>query len=117
MNGILVSVKKLLGISDEYKQFDQDIIMFINSAFSVLTQLGVGSEEGYSITGNDETWDDYLAYNEIDSGKLEMVKTYVYLKTRVAFDPPSSSFVLDAFNKQISELEWRINVVVDPKPE
>lgn len=117
MDSILTSVKKLLGIAEEYKQFDPDIIMFVNSAFSVLTQLGVGSEDGYSITSDEETWDDYLSANEIETGQLEMVKTYVYLKTRVAFDPPSSSFVLDAFSKQISELEWRINVVVDPKPE
>ncbi len=117
MDSILTSIKKLLGITEEYKQFDPDVIMFINSAFSVLTQLGVGSEDGYSIKSDEETWDDYLLANEIESGQLEMVKTYVYLKTRVAFDPPSSSFVLDAFNKQISELEWRINVVVDPKPE
>ena len=117
MDSILTSVKKLLGIAEEYKQFDPDIIMFINSAFSVLTQLGVGSEDGYSIISDEETWDDYLSANEIEAGQLEMVKTYVYLKTRVAFDPPSSSFVLDAFNKQVSELEWRINVAVDPKPE
>lgn len=117
MESILTSIKKLLGITEEYKQFDPDIIMFINSAFSVLTQLGVGSEDGYSIKSDEETWDDYLAYNELEAGQLEMVKTYVYLKVRVSFDPPSSSFVLDVFNKQISELEWRINVVVDPKPE
>lgn len=117
MESILTSIKKLLGITEEYKQFDPDIIMFINSAFSVLTQLGVGSGDGYAIKSDEETWDDYLSYNEIDEGQLEMVKTYIYLKVRVSFDPPSSSFVLDAFNKQISELEWRINVVVDPKPE
>lgn len=117
MESILTSIKKLLGITEEYKQFDPDIIMFINSAFSVLTQLGVGSEDGYAIKSDEETWDDYLAYNELEASQLEMVKTYIYLKVRVSFDPPSSSFVLDAFNKQISELEWRINVVVDPKPE
>ena len=117
MDSILTSIKKLLGITEEYKQFDPDIIMFINSAFSVLTQLGVGSDDGFSIKSDEETWDDYLMYNEIDAGQLEMVKKYVYLKVRVSFDPPSSSFVLEAFNKQISELEWRINIVVDPKPE
>ena len=117
MDSILTSIKKLLGIADEYEQFDTDIIMFINSAFSVLTQLGVGNESGFAITGKTETWDDYLSGSELVKEQLEMVKTYVYLKVRVAFDPPSSSFVLEAFNKQISELEWRINVVVDPEKE
>lgn len=113
MDSILESVKKMLGLEKEYKAFDPELIIFINMAFSVLTQLGVGPSDGYSITGYDETWSNYLPSDDSLSKQLEMVKTYVYMKVRLAFDPPNGS-VLESFNKQISELEWRINVVVDP---
>lgn len=113
MDGILESIKKMLGLEKEYQAFDPELIIFINMAFSVLTQLGAGPEEGYSITGYDETWSDYLASEDPLSKQLELVKTYIYMKVRLAFDPPNGS-VLESFNKQISELEWRINVVVDP---
>ena len=98
MDSILTSIKKLLGIAEEYEHFDPDIVMYINSAFSVLTQLGVGPEEGF----------------RIEDASLEFVKTFIYLKVRLAFDPPLSSAVMEAINRQISELEWRINVTVDP---
>ena len=109
MDSILTSIKKLLGVSDEYKHFDTDIIIYINSAFSTLTQLGVGPEEGFSITDASTTWSDYL-YGD---SRLEFVKTYVYLKVRLSFDPPSSSAAIEAINRQISELEWRINTVIE----
>ena len=113
MESILTSVKKALGITEDYIQFDPELIMFINMAFSVLTQLGVGPASGYMITSESETWSDFLGTTAPLDTQLEMVKTYVYLKVRLVFDPPTGS-VLDAFNRQISELEWRLNVAVDP---
>ena len=109
MDSILDSVKKNLGIPEEYTVFDPDIIMHINSAFFVLSQLGVGPEKGFSISSKYNTWDLYITNDE----NLEAVKTYVYLKVRVTFDPPSSSFVLTSMENQIKELEWRLNVAVD----
>lgn len=111
MESILTSIKKLLGIAEEYKHFDTDIIMHINSAFSVLTQLGVGPEEGFRIEDASTEWSEFL----YDDPRLEMVRTYVYLKVKQVFDSnSSSSAVIEAINRQIQELEWRINVTVDP---
>lgn len=80
--------------------------------FSVLTQLGVGPAEGFRIEDDGAEWSEFLQ----DDFRLEFVKTYIYLKVRLAFDPPLSSAVIESINRQISELEWRINVSVDPKP-
>lgn len=111
MDSILTSIKKLLGIAEDYEHFDQDIMIHINSAFSVLSQLGVGPKDGFCIDGPDATWSDFLC----NDSRLEFVKTYVYLKVKLVFDTQSSSSaVIDAINRQISELEWRINVSVDP---
>lgn len=110
MESILTSIKKLLGITEDYEQFDTDIIIHINSAFSVLTQLGVGPEAGFYIEDSNGVWTDF-----VNDSRLEMIKTYVYLKVKLVFDPPASSAVIDAINRQISELEWRINVAVDPE--
>ena len=111
MESILTSIKKLLGIAEEYEHFDVDIIMHINSAFSVLTQLGVGPEEGFRIEDAGAEWSDFLD----DDPRLEMVRTYVYLKVKLVFDTTSSSSaVIESINRQIQELEWRINVTVDP---
>lgn len=110
MESILTSIKKLLGITEEYEQFDTDIIIHINSVFSILTQLGVGPSEGFLIEDNGAVWTDFIP----NSLKLELIKTYVYLKVKMMFDPPLSSAAIDAINKQISELEWRIMVIVDP---
>lgn len=109
MESILTSIKKLLGITEEYDHFDADLIMHINSVFSVLTQLGVGPSEGFSIVDSSATWDSYIT----ESMNLQMVKTYIHLKVKLLFDPPSSSTVIDAMNKQISEFEWRINVAAE----
>ena len=111
---ILVSIKKLLGIADEYTQFDTDIIIHINSVFSVLQQLGIGPEEGFKINDGSETWEDFLK-NDEEASRAEMVKTFMYLKVRLMFDPPSNSFVVESFNKQISELEWRLSVAYTPE--
>ena len=109
VDSILTSIKKLLGPEEIYEHFDADIIMHINSAFSTLTQLGVGPEEGFVITDKTAIWTDFIQ----DNKRLEFVKTYIYLKVKLVFDPPLSSSVLDAMNRQINELEWRLNVAVD----
>ena len=112
MESILTSIKKLLGIAEEYEHFDNDIIMHINSVFMILTQLGVGPSKGFMITDASASWDDFLPE---DSEKLQAVKTYMYMKVRLMFDPPTSSAVMESMNRTISELEWRLNVAVDPK--
>lgn len=103
---ILTSIKKLLGIQKDYEHFDQDIIIHINSVFSTLTQLGVGPPEGFSITGADDVWEDFIPQNP----KLEFVKSYIYQKVKLLFDPPLSSAVIEAMNRSIAEFEWRLNV-------
>lgn len=110
---ILDSVKKDLGIMPDYTHFDPDIIMDINTALSILTQLGVGPASGFSISDNTAEWDDFIP----DDPRLEMVKSYVSKKTKQLFDPPNTGPLSDAFNKVLDELVWRINVAVDPKKE
>lgn len=109
MESILTSVKKMLGISEEYKHFDKDLIMHINSTLFVLTQLGVGPAEGFSIYDDTVFWEDFLG----DATNLELVKSYVYLKVKLLFDPPLSSAAMESANRQIAEFEWRLNVAVD----
>ena len=111
MTSILNSIKKMIGIPEDYQHFDVDIIMHINSVLMILTQLGVGPDDGFVITGADEQWSDYIT----DSKKLEAVKSYIYLKVRLLFDPPTSSTIVDSFNRQINELEWRLNVRAESK--
>lgn len=109
MESILTSIKKLLGIPEEYDHFDADIIMHINSVFMILSQLGVGPSKGFSITDDTTTWDEYVSEKQ----NLEAVKTYVFMKVKLMFDPPLSSAVTEAMNRNISELEWRLNVAAD----
>ena len=109
MDSILNSVKKLLGISTDLTAFDTDIVIHINSALMSLSQLGIGPKEGYRISDNKATWNGFLGNSE----NLEAVKSYVYMKVRLIFDPPTNSFVIDAFKKEIAELEWRLNVQVE----
>lgn len=106
MNSILTSIKKMLGITEEYEHFDGDLIIHINSVLAILTQLGVGTKEGFKIIDKNDRWSDFIQ----DTNKLENVKSYVYLKVKLIFDPPQSSIVIEATNKLISELEWRMNV-------
>ena len=109
MESILESIRKLIGPSAQYTIFDNDLIMHINTVFFTLCQLGV-TEEPFVISGTDETWDEFHADTD-----LEAVKTYVYLKCRMYFDPPTNSALISAINEQIKELEFRLNVAVDPK--
>lgn len=109
MESILTSIKKLLGITEEYTHFDADIIMHINSAFFVLHQLGVGPPEGFSIKDSSAVWTEYTQ----DITKMELIKSYVYMKVRLMFDPPTSSAMIEAVKTQIAEFEWRILVAAD----
>ena len=111
MDSILTSIKKLLGISEDDTSFDQDIIMHITTVFTILTQLGVGPADGFYIENDSAIWDDFIS----NDPRLNSIKTYIYMKVRMMFDPPTSSILADAMNKNISELEWRINTTVDPK--
>jgi hypothetical protein len=106
MESILTSIKKKIGIQAEYTHFDDDIIMEINSAISDLRQVGVGPSDGFRIHSDLETWTDFLG----DSKLLESAKTYIYIKAKLVFDPPTSSFVVDAMNKRADEILWRLNV-------
>lgn len=110
MESILTSIKKLLGIAEEYKHFDADLIIDINTAFSVLTQLGVGPSDGFSIKDDSAVWSDFISGNS----RIEMVKSYIHLKVKLLFDPPLNSAVIESINRMISEFEWRLNVAVDP---
>lgn len=108
---ILTSIKKLLGVGEEYTQFDTDIIMHINSVFMVLNQLGVGPDSGFSITDKTATWKDFLQ----DETNLEGVKSYMYAKVKLLFDPPLSSSVTAAIERIISEFEWRLYMAAESK--
>lgn len=105
MDSILDSVKKVLGIDKTYAAFDVDILMHINTVFATLHQLGVGPAAGYAIEDASPTWDDFLA----NDPRLNNIKTYVALKVRMVFDPPTTGFLLTSMKEQIQELEWRIS--------
>lgn len=106
---ILTSIKKLLGITEDYTAFDTDIIIHINTALMVLNQLGIGPEEGLVIKSKKDKWDDFIDEDD----KLESVKTYVYLKVKLSFDPPQSGATMEALKESIKEFEWRLNVQSD----
>lgn len=106
---ILTSVKKLLGIDEGYTHFDPDLIMHINSVFSILAQMGVGPPQGYSISGAEDRWSKFI----VDQNCLPLVKSYVYLKVRLLFDHPLSAAVIDSIHQQIKEFEWRLFVAAD----
>ena len=110
MDSILTSVKKLLGIEEEYIHFGADLIMHINSVFSILTQMGVGSANGFSITGSSEKWEDFID----DPNSFSLIKSYIHLKVKLLFDPPPNSAAIESINRQISEFEWRLFVAADP---
>lgn len=110
MESVLTSIKKMLGIVEEYTHFDADLIMHINSVLSILNQIGVGPSDGFSIEDKEGVWTDFIP----QSPKLEFVKSYVYMKVKLLFDPPTSSAVIESINRLTSELEWRILVATDP---
>lgn len=110
IDSILGSVKKVIGLAEDYRQFDPDLIMHINTAFAVLYQLGVGPKQPFTISGYDETWAEFTTTQQ----NIENVRSYVYMKVRMLFDPPSTATMHEAFERQIQEMEWRLNVAVDP---
>ena len=109
-DSILMTIRKLVCGNPYADHFDTDLLVHINACFSILNQLGVGPENGFVVTDETQSWSSYIADNYI----LNMVKTYVTLKVKKIFDPPLTSSVLEAMDKEISELEWRLNVAVDP---
>lgn len=118
IESILASIKKMLGIDNTYTAFDIDIIIFINSALMALQQIGVGPEDGLVITDRSTAWTALLTNDK----NTESAKTYIYLKVKLVFDPPTSGFVVEAINKQLDELAWRLAVqtdipIVDPVVE
>ncbi len=104
---ILISTKKILGIAEDYTVFDLDIITHINTAFSTLTQLGVGPANGFMIESSEEKWTDFITDTDL---QYNAVKSYVFLRVRHLFDPPTTSYLIAASEKQMQELEWRLNV-------
>lgn len=107
-NSILTSIKKQLGLADEDTSFDPDIIIHINSALFRLNQLGVG-EEPFVVTDSNDEWSDAIP----DNYNLEVIKSYIFLKVKKVFDPPTGSILLQALNESISEYEWTINVAAE----
>lgn len=118
-DSILQGTKKILGLPEDYTPFDLDVLIHINSALSTLNQLGIGPDDGFMIENGDAEWVDFLGSDL----RLNPVKTYVYLRVKMLFDPPATSFHLQAMKEQIQELEWRLNVHreglhwTDPEPE
>lgn len=108
-DSILNSIKKLIGPGVEHTFFDQDLITHINTAFFVLSQLGVGPSTPFTISSDSETWADFMS----DEAKFRAVVDYVYLRVRQIFDPPTNSFVVSSLEKQQNELEWRLNVMAE----
>lgn len=105
MSSILEDIKKALSLPAENKEFDREIILFINSAFATLGQLGIGPEGGFVIFDNSSQWEDFDSnLNLID------LRSYIYLKVRMIFDPPSIGILSSSFESQIRELEWRLSV-------
>lgn len=109
MDSILNSVKKTLGINEDYEHFDPDIIMHINSTFMILNQIGIGPPNGFSIIDKSSVWSEFIG----EDPRLESVKSYMFLKVKSMFDPSSSSSVNESYNNLIKELEWRLNVMSD----
>lgn len=107
---ILKTIKQLIGCPDDFEQFDLDLTIHINSAFATLTQLGVGPKEGYRITGPDNVWSEF----EEDVQKSSLIKDYVYIKTRLLFDPPTSGSLMDSLKEQLKEMKWRLHIMYYP---
>ena len=108
-DSILTSIKKLMGLTEEYDAFDQDILILINSVLFELEQIGVKAKDGFSLTDKTAVWSDYSD----DDRLLNALKPYIYMKTNLTFDPPTSSGALDSMNRIIDRFEWRINLYSD----
>jgi hypothetical protein len=111
MSSILTDVKHKVGPSGDYTYYDRDIIDAINTAFGILTQIGVGPDEGFRIEDDTTEWTDFVT----DTTTLNLVQSYIYIKVRLLFDPPTSSTFASALKEEATELEWRLNVQNDPE--
>lgn len=109
MDSVLLSVKKMIGIPKDYDAFDTDIILNINTVFDGLNQMGVGPEEGFSISDDSTEWSEFLTFDR----NSEMVKTYMYLKVRMLFDPPTNTSLANVYQEQLKEYEWRLLIFAD----
>ena len=109
VDSILTSIKGLVGVTPSDTNFDNEIVIHINSALMVLQQLGVGPSTGFYISSDEDLWNDLL----VDRKDLEAVKTYIYLKVKLVFDPPQNSFLVDSIKNMITELEFRLNAQVE----
>ena len=109
-DSILTTIKKMLGFEEAYEHFDIDIIVFINDALSVLHQIGVGPTTAFKITDKSATWTDFIG----NATNLEMVKTFIYVKVRLIFDPPSTAALLEAFKNNLTETTWRLSITPTP---
>lgn len=105
MESILTCIKKMLGIDEDYTHFDPDITVYINGGLMILSQAGVGPETGFFIIDKEQKWTDFIG----DRKDLEGIKSYIYLKVRLIFDPPTNSYVVDAMERTVKEFEWRLN--------
>lgn len=110
MESILLTIRTMLGIEDDFDGFDTEILAGINSAIFSLSQLGIGPDGGMTVTDDSETWT--TLFDGVTN--LEAVKSYIWLKTRLEFDPPSTSYLIQAIERNIQQLEWRLQVEVDP---
>lgn len=108
IKSILDSVKHALGVEEDVTAWDADLVMFINAVFGTLYQLGVGPAQPFTISDNSSEWDEFTTRDDI-----EMVKSYMYLKVRLLFDPPTTTTMYQALDTSTKELEWRLNVAVD----
>lgn len=117
IDSILTSIKKLLGMTEDYTAFDSDIVMHINTVFMNLKQLGVGPIEGFRIEDDVAVWTDFIDDNNDPEKKalLSAVKSYIHLKVKLLFDPPLSAAVIESIKESINELEWRLNVEAETK--
>lgn len=110
---ILINTKKVLGIEETYDAFDADVIMHINTAFSTLHQLGIGPSHGFAIEDEEATWSSFLGSDV----RLNLVKSYIFVRVRLLFDPPGTSYLIDSLKKQAEEMEWRLTVLQDEELE
>lgn len=110
MDSILTSIKKLLGPNEELNHYDADIIMHINTVLMALRQMGVGPTTPFFISDDSQTWASFLGE---DNKNLEAIKTYIYIKVKLVFDPPASAVVVQAMNETAKEIEYRLISAVE----
>lgn len=105
-NSILLTIKSMLGLEKDYTPFDEELVWHINSAIMVAHQLGIGNYN-FAITGSSETWQDWLGDS---ADRISAIQHYIYMQTKLSWDPPANSFVVSALQKQIDEMTWRLNI-------